>query len=103
MIHKDNAAVLLGMGAIIVTLGIGISSTNARIDDGFTSVNLRFDEINRRMDDGFDNVNRRIDDTNQRMNEGFNSVNQRIDNVESDVREIRTMLFEILKDRTPVN
>ncbi|MDE2904809.1 MAG: hypothetical protein OXQ28_01860 [Acidobacteriota bacterium] len=110
MITKDNAPVLLGMGAIIVTLGIGTCSTNTRIDDGFTNVNLRFEEINRRMDDGFDNVhrriddtNQRIDDTNQRMNEGFTSINQRIDEVQSDIREIRTMLFEVLKDRTPVD
>lgn len=55
------------MGAIIVTLGIGTCSTNARMDDGFAS------------------VNRRIDDTNQR-----------VDEVQSDIREIRTMLFETL-------
>ena len=85
MINQNNAPTLLGMAAIVVTLGIGTCSTNTRIDDGFANVN-------RRMDDGFDNVNRRIDDTNRR-----------IDNVESGVGEIRTMLFEILKDRTPAN
>ena len=85
MITKDNAAMLLGMGAIIVTLGIGTCSTNARIDNGFTNVN-------RRMDDGFDNVNRRIDDTNQR-----------IDDIQEDVRELRTMLFELLKNLNPAN
>ena len=110
MVNKDNAPMLLGMAAIVVTLGIGTCSTNARIDDGFTNVDRRFNETNRRMDDGFANVhrriddtNRRIDDTNQRMNEGFTSVNQRIDEVQSDVREIRTMLFEILKNLNPAN
>jgi hypothetical protein len=44
------------------------------------------------MDDGFDNVNRRIDDTNQR-----------IDDIQEDVRELRTMLFETLKDAPPAN
>ena len=99
MINKDNAAVLLGMGAIVVTLALGTCSTNARIDDGFTNVNLRFDDMNRRIDDtnrrmdnGFANVNRRIDETNQR-----------IDRVESDVRELRTMLFELLKDLNPAD
>ena len=99
MINKDNATVLLGMGAIIVTLGIGTCSTNARIDDGFANVNLRFDDINRRMDDGFDNVNRRIDDTNQRIDD----TNRRIDDVQEDVRELRTMLFELVKNLNPAN
>ena len=106
MITKDNAAVLIGMGAIIVTLGIGTCSTNARIDDGFTNVNLRFDDMNRRiddtnrrMDDGFANVNRRIDDTNQRID----NTNRRIDDVQEDVRELRTMLFELVKNLNPAD
>lgn len=92
MITRDNAAMLLGMGVIIVTLGIGTCSTNARINDGFANVDRRFEEVNRRMDDGFDNVNRRIDDTNQR-----------IDDVQEDVRELRTMLFELLKNLNPAD
>ena len=92
MINKDNAPVLLGMAAIVVTLGIGTCSTNARIDDGFTSMNLRIDDTNRRMDDGFNNVNRRIDDTNQR-----------IDDIQEDVRELRTMLLETLTDAPRAN
>ncbi len=110
MVNKDNAAVLLGMGAIIVTLGIGTCSTNARIDDGFTSVNLRIDDTNRRMDDGFDNLQRQINDTNRRMDDGFDNVNrriddtnQRIDDVQEDVRELRTMVFELLKNLNPAN
>lgn len=53
MITTDNAAMLLGMGAIIVTLGIGTCSTNSRIDDGFTSVNLRIDDTHQRIIEGF--------------------------------------------------
>ncbi len=74
MITKDNAAVLLGMGAIIVTLGIGTCSTNTRIDDGFTNVNLRIDDTNRRIDD-----------------------------IQEDVREVRSMLFELLKNLNPAD
>ncbi|MCY4122575.1 MAG: hypothetical protein OXG72_16830 [Acidobacteria bacterium] len=81
MITKDNAAVLLGVSAIIVTLGMGTCSTNARIDDGFSNVNRRFDDINRRIDD----------------------TNRRIDDVQEDVREVRTMLFEMLKNLNPAN
>ena len=62
MINQNNAPTLLGMAAIVVTLGIGTCSTNTRIDDGFANVN-------RRIDDGFANVNRRIDD-------GFANVNR---------------------------
>ena len=69
------------MGAIIVTLGIGTCSTNARIDDGFAS------------------VNRRIDDTNQRIDD----TNRRVDEVQSDIREIRTLLFETLKALNPAD
>ncbi len=99
MVNKDNAPVLLGMGAIIVTLGIGTCSTNARIDDGFANVDRRFNETNRRMDDGFANVHRRIDDTNQRIDD----TNRRIDDVQEDVRELRTMVFELLKNLNPAN
>ena len=77
------------MGAIIVTLGIGTCSTNARIDDGFASVNQRIDDTNRRMGDGFASVNRRTDDTNQRIDD----TNRRVDEVQSDIREIRTLLY----------
>ncbi len=99
MVNKDNAPVLLGMAAIVVTLGIGTCSTNARIDDGFANVDRRFNETNRRMDDGFANVHRRIDDTNQRIDD----TNQRIDDVQEDVRELRTMVFELLKNLNPAN
>ena len=110
MLNKDNAAVLIGMGAIIATIGIGTCSTNQRMDDGFAEVNRRIDDVHRRIDDGvnslqrqIDDTNRRIDDTNQRMNEGFASVNRRIDEVQNDIREIRTMLFETLKNQAPAN
>ena len=100
---KEQLPMLIGIGAIIVTIATGTCSTNTRITDAVVS-------INQRMDDGFDNVNRRIDDTNRRMDDGFNNLqrqiddtNRRIDDVQSDVREIRSMLFETLKDQTPVN
>ncbi|MYH31708.1 MAG: hypothetical protein F4137_23365 [Acidobacteria bacterium] len=92
MINKDNAAVLLGMAAIIATLGIGTCSTNSRIDDTNRRMDNGFNNLERRMEDGFENVHRRIDDTNER-----------IDEVQADIREIRTMLFEVLKDRTPAD
>ena len=39
----------------------------------------------------------RIDDVNTRMTEGFDNLNRRIDNLDADVRELRTLLFESVK------
>ncbi len=83
MVNRDQTPMLLGIGAIVVTLSVGTCSTNARLAEGFENVNRRFDDVNRRMDDGFENVNRRIDDTNQRIN-----------GLESEMRELRTLFFE---------
>ena len=78
----------LGVGAIVVTLGVGTCSTNSRIDD-----------THRRIDD----TNRRIDDTNRRMNEGFASIYRRLDDMQTDIREIRTLLFETIKNNPPAD
>ena len=110
MINKDNAAVLLGMAAIVVTLALGTCSTNGRIDDVNRRMDDGFNNLQRRMDDGFNSLQRQIDDTNQRMDDGFNSLqrqiddtNRRIEDVQEDVRELRTMLFETLKGQAPAN
>ena len=110
MISKDNTPVLLGMAAIVVTLALGTCSTNSRIGDINRRMDDGFNNLQQRMENGFDNVNQRIDDTNRRMDNGFNNLqrqiddtNRRIDDVQSDVREMRSMLFETLKDQTPVN
>ena len=103
MISKDNAPMLLGMAAIVVTLGIGTCSTNGRINDTNRRMDNGFNNLQQRMDDSFDNVNRRIDDGFDNVNRRIDDTNQRIDEVQSDVREIRTMLFEILKNLNPAN
>ena len=108
MVNRDQTPVLLGIGAIVVTLSVGTCSTNARLAEGFENVNRRFDDVNRRfddtnrrmddgfdnvnrrMDDGFDNVNRRIDDSNKRIDD----TNQRIDGLQIEMRELRTLFFE---------
>ena len=61
MFSTDRISLLLGVGAIVVTLGVGTCSTNARIDDLSASVNRRFDDVNRRFDDLSASVNRRFD------------------------------------------
>ncbi len=88
MLNRDDVRMALGVGAIVVTLGIGTCATNNRIDD-----------THRRIDD----TNRRIDDTNRQMNEGFANIHRRIDDLQTDIREIRTLLFEMLKDNPPAD
>ena len=115
MPDRDDLRMFLGVGAVVVTLGVGTCSTNSRIDDingrmndGFQNVNQRIDDgfqnVNQRIDDGFQNVDRRIDDTNRRMDDGFENVNRRIDDLQVDVRELRTLVFETLKnEQAPAN
>ena len=64
MFSTDRISLLLGVGAIVVTLGVGTCSTNARIDDLSDSVNRRFDDLS-------------------------DSVNRRFDQVRADIRELR--------------
>ena len=51
MLSTDRISLFLGVGAIVVTLGVGMCSTNGR-----------FDDLNRRIDDLNADVNRRFDD-----------------------------------------
>ena len=74
MLGKDRIPFVLGVGAIVVTLGVGTCSTNARIDD----LNGRFDDLNRRFDALGADVNRR-----------FDGVNRRFDDMRADIRELR--------------
>ena len=75
MLNRDDMRMMLGVGAIIAAISAGTCSTNGRMDD----------------------VHRRIDDINTRMTEGFDNLNRRIDNLDADVRELRTLLFESVK------
>lgn len=90
MLNRDDVRMALGVGAIVVTLGVGTCSTNSRIDD----THRRIDDTNRRMDEGFANANRRMD-------EGFANANRRLDDMQTDIREIRTLLFETIKNNPP--
>ena len=69
----DRISFFVGVGAIVVTLGVGTCSTNARFDD----------------------VNRRIDDVNTRIND----INTRFDDVQADIRELRALLIDAVKRR----
>ena len=71
MSSSDRASFFVGVGAIVVTLGVGTCSTNARFND----VNARFSDVNARFDD----------------------VNVRFDDVQADIRELRALVIDALK------
>ncbi len=73
MSSGDRVSFFIGVGAIVVTLGVGTCSTNARFND----VNARFNDVNSRFDD----------------------VNARIDDVQADIRELRALVIDALKRR----
>jgi len=75
---KDRIPFVLGVGAIVVTLGVGTCSTNARIDD-----------VNRRLDDLNADVNRRFDAMGADVNRRFDDVNRRFDALRADIRGLR--------------
>ena len=89
MFSTDRISLLLAVATIVVTLGVGTYSTNARIDDLSASVNRRFDDVNRRFDDLSASVNRRFDDVNRRFDDLSASVNRRFDQVRADIRALR--------------
>ena len=110
MVGRDQIPLLLGIGAIVVTLGVGTCSTNARIDDLNDNINNRFDDLNDNINNRFEDVNRRFEDMNGNMNNRFedmnrrvDDVNRRIDDVQADVRELRGLLFENLQRDAPVD
>ena len=79
MLSTDRITFFLGVGALVVTLGVGTCSTNARIDD----LNGRLDafraDVNRRLDERFDGVHQRFDDHVAGVNRRFDEVDRRFD------------------------
>ena len=71
MSRTDRISLYLAAGAIVVTLGVGTCSTNARFND----VNARFDDVNARFDD----------------------VNRRIDGIQADIRELRALVVDAIQ------
>ncbi len=82
MSPSDRASFFVGVGAIVVTLGVGTCSTNARFND----VNARFNDVNARFDD----VNARFDDF-------IDGVNVRLDGMQAEIRELRALVIEALR------
>lgn len=95
MVDKNQLTFLIGVGAIVATLGIGTCSTNARIEDGFENVHRRIDDQNLRIGDTIrrvDDTLRRIDETNQRIDELQDSTNRGFDELQTGMRELRRLV-----------
>ena len=99
MLNRDDVRMALGVGAIVVTLGVGTCSTNSRIDD----THRRIDDTNRRIDDTNRHMDEGLANTNRRMDEGFANIYRRLDDMQTDIREIRTLLFETIKNNPPAD
>ena len=84
MSSADRISYFIGVGAIVVTLGVGTCSTNARFND----VNTRFNDMNGRIDDLHD----RIDD-----------LHDRIDDIRTDIRELRALIIDAIKRAEPAD
>ncbi len=82
MSSGDRVSFFVGVGMIVVTLGVGTCSTNARFND----VNARFNDVNARFDD----VDTRFDDF-------IAGVNARLDGMQADIRELRALVIEALR------
>ena len=88
MCWADRISMLVAAAAIVATLGVGTCSTNARFND----VNARFNDVNARFND----VNRRIDDLQSEIR-GLR------DDLQADIRELRSLVIEAIKDDTPAD
>ena len=84
MSSADRISYFIGVGAIVVTLGVGTCSTDARFND----VNTRFNDMNGRIDDLHD----RIDD-----------LHDRIDDIRTDIRELRALIIDAIKRAEPAD
>ena len=81
MSSADRISYFIGVGAIVVTLGVGTCSTNARFND----VNARFNDMNGRIDDLHATPARRIDD------------------IRTDIRELRALIIDAIKRAEPAD
>lgn len=77
MSSADRISYFIGVGAIVVTLGVGTCSTNARFND----VNARFNDMNGRIDD----------------------LHDRIDDIRTDIRELRALIIDAIKRAEPAD
>ena len=77
MSSADRISYFIGVGAIVVTLGVGTCSTDARFND----VNTRFNDMNGRIDD----------------------LHDRIDDIRTDIRELRALIIDAIKRAEPAD
>lgn len=81
---------IIGTGIAVITVVVGFMAILAG------GINTRIDDLNA-------TVNTRIDDLNASFNARIDDVNARIGNVETDLRELRTLVIEAIKADEPAD
>ena len=107
MSSGDRISFFIGVGAIVVTLGVGTCSTNARFNDvnaRFNDVNARFNDVDNRfndVDNRFNDVDNRFNDVNARIDAQKAHLDSRLDAVQQDIRELRALIIDAIKSAAP--
>lgn len=88
-------ATIVGTGIAMTTVilafvGIIAGGINDRIDDVNATINNRISDMNNRFDDLNDSVNNR-----------FDAVNRQIDDLQQEMRELRALMIDAIKDTDP--
>lgn len=99
---------IIGTGIAVTTVIVGFMAIlaggiNTQIDDLNASFNARIDDLNATINTRIDDFNARIDDFNASFNSRMDDVNARIGNVETDLRELRTLVIEAIKADEPAD
>ncbi len=101
---STDAKWIVATGATIALLQVAFVSMtfqqnatfNARIDDTNRTINQRFSDQSQL-------INQRFSDQSQLTNQRFSDQNHRIDRMQTDIREIRNLLLQILERTAPAN
>ena len=89
---------VIGTGIAVVTVVVGFMAIIASgIDARFDDVNARISDVNTRIDELSRSVNARFEDVNAR----FDDLNARVAALEIDVRELRGLVIDAIRDVEP--
>lgn len=84
---------IVGTGLAVTTVVVAFTAIIA------SGIDARFDDVNSRIDD-VNRVNSRIDDVNRNVNSRVDDLDTRMVRLETDIRELRTLVIDALKGET---
>ena len=93
--RNNQIPMLIGWWTIIVTLTCSTCWINSGINDAVISINQRFDELDLPVGD----INLPVNGINQQVRDS----KKRIDDLETDVRELRSLLIDSIRKEQPEN